>query len=416
MNNIAKDNIAMESKEHLSSKFAFRVLLALVWTRYTVLPYIRAVVLRLPIVSYFADWVIPILITGALILALPYMCKKIRNYDILFYIGCVLFVVLSCVLYPKNAPYIFGDAWRILGMAVPFYFLGICYDHETHKNDLFWCSLIGVLSMGAYLFLVLSQRELNDDRMNAAYNVLPSILYLIYWACEKKKIRYWLFVVFGVILAFAYGTRGVVVSIAVYGALLLIHNMFVGVFGTTKIIVAVLAIVLICLVVFTPLVTTVATYMSTLFQQIGVSSRIFDFFLEGELTTSVGRDNIREQILISIRKNWILGTGLMGDRVVTGGSYAHNLFLELWCQFGVIFGSLMAVCFILIPLKTLYRVRNNKSAFVIVLLFVCMVFIKLMMSSSYIVDSDFFFVMGFCISSSKYTVLQDSGEKMVVEK
>ena len=66
---------------------AFRILLALLWTQYTVMTFVRAVVQRIPYLSVFADYIVPMAIVLALIVSIPWFIKSVRGVDVLLYLG-----------------------------------------------------------------------------------------------------------------------------------------------------------------------------------------------------------------------------------------------------------------------------------------------------------------------------------------
>ena len=155
--------------------------------------------------------------------------------------------------------------------------------------------------------------------------------------------------------------------------------------------------VLVCLFA-TEVLTELARLGSQSFERWGFSTRIFDFFLEGEFVESKGREYLYRVTLEAIQRRPLLGYGIMGDQVCTGGSYAHNLFLEFWCQFGIFVGSALALLLISFVIKALYHARKNAGV-LFVLLFVCLVFVKLMISGSYLYESWLYFLIGLSTAS-----------------
>lgn len=53
-------------------------------------------------------------------------------------------------------------------------------------------------------------------------------------------------------------------------------------------------------------------------QKFGLSIRIFDKILAGTQLGSSGRDNLTEQLFVSIKEHFLLGTGLCSDRTIIG--------------------------------------------------------------------------------------------------
>lgn len=89
------------------------------------------------------------------------------------------------------------------------------------------------------------------------------------------------------------------------------------------------------------------------------------FYSEDLFTSSAREDSIYPTIIEEIKENWLLGSGICGDRIAlyqkyleegkikegykVTAYYSHNLILEIYCTFGVIISS-----FLLLTLLYLY--------------------------------------------------------------
>ena len=383
---------------HEMHRFFFVCLLVLIWGEHTIFDYVVQVFRQLPIIGEFYRGVIPFL-TGILIfLSLPYLLREIRLVDVLFYCACIVFLCVSIVALPENAPYIEKDMWRVLGVAIPMYFIGLGYDHDKFKNILYYCSLLGVCLTFLYqIYYLNSGREFVSDNMDAAYNLLPSLLYLVYWAFEKRKIVYWVIAVISLPIIFIFGTRGPMLACAVFLAFELFFKVFLNKSLLLKILFVGAGIFVFWLLFFSDALVQLAQFLSKKFEAYGFSTRIFDYFLEGDIAHSSGRDEIYDSAINAIFQSPAFGYGIMGDRVVTNAVYVHNIVLEFWCQFGLVFGTLLLGVVIIIPIRALYLERQNPSGFYFILMLACIVFTKLMLSGSYITEMYLFLLLGICM-------------------
>lgn len=378
--------------------FFFGCLLVLIWGENTIFGYAIQVFRRLPIIGEFYLSIIPFATVILLVLSFPYLLEKIRGADIIFYSVCVLFLCVSVVALPVNAPYIEKDLWRVLGVAIPMYFIGLGYDHIKFKRAIYYTSMLGVFLTFIYQIYVLnSGRELPLDNMGAAYNVLPSLLYLVYWAFEKKKVVYWIIAVISLPIIFIFGTRGPMLACIVFFAFELFFKVFLNKSLSLKILFIGAGIAVLWLLFFSNILVQLAQFLSGKFEAYGFSTRIFDFFLEGDIAHSSGRDEIYDSAIDAIFQSPAFGYGVMGDRVVTNAVYVHNIVLEFWCQFGLVFGTLLLGVVIIIPIRALYLERQNPSVFYFILMLTCMVFTKLMLSGSYITEMYLFLLLGICM-------------------
>lgn len=384
------------------SEFFFRAFFILFWAKNTVFGYIVQVLRRLPIISGIVEpiytAIIPVILILVAIFSIPYLRRHIRLVDLVLYVVCLLFVLFTMIIYESNAVFI-GEHWtRILIAAVPMYFIGISFDFKKIKKDLFFWSLLGVLCSFLYqLYFVSTGRQALEDNMGASYNVLPSILYLFYWAISYHKIRYWLISFVGLLLCFTFGTRGplLICLIFVLGGILFKLIWSKAVF--TKIFVTTVALLLSLLLFYGDNLIKIIEWLSCLVENLGMSTRIFDLLLEGEIANSTGRDRLAEKVITAILNRPILGYGIMGDWVITGHIYVHNIFLEMWCQFGLILGTFILAVVIVLPLYVMFKYLWKKDDFLFMFMLFCMVFVKLMLSGTYLTETYFFLLLGLSV-------------------
>lgn len=379
------------------SSLAFKLLLIIFWMRNTGVNFLLYFYKRVPIIGMTGDVILPVVVVSLILLALPYMLKHIKWQDILFYLVCMATVLISMLLWWKNVEYIEKHLWQMLGLTFPLYFLGICYDHEDTKKLLYICSLIGVAVMFVYqLREVNTGEELAEDNMFAAYNCLPSVLFLINGAFERKKILPWLAAVAGIVLSFVFGTRGPILAILLFILIRIVGNILHSKSAAAKVITTVVCGFVAYYLLATDVITQWSIVLSELFEEIGFSNRVFEFYLEGEIAESEGRELKAAIISQAISGNLFTGLGIMGDRVLLGGAYVHNIALEIWCNFGVVFGTLALGGIILAPLSAVWNNRNRENRYFVIML-ATMVFTKLMLSNSYLIEPYLFFMLGVAV-------------------
>ena len=379
------------------NSIAFRILVAIVWTHNTVMPLVRVVIERLPYIGFLAELLIPMSIILSAMACLPWFLRHIRGGDLAVYICAVLIVLFSMVLHPITVDYLQEEWWRILIAAVPMYFIGVSFSLEDSKNDLFWCSLFSVLGMFAFrLYLLNSGRALENDDMEAAYRMLPSIMYLIYYASVKKQVVY--IAIAGVLstVILIFGTRGPIVCMLVYVALLTIYYSFKSRNLKKLLILLIIFAIVLSIFIFDSLFIEVTSVLSKAFEKIGFSTRIFNFIIEGDITASKGRESLAKQAVEAIIENPMWGYGITADRAMFG-IYPHNMFLEILCQYGIVFGSLLIITMLVITVIALLKSRKNTRSFTFGLMLVSIVFVKLMISSTYTIEPLLFFMMGYFV-------------------
>lgn len=376
------------------SKKAYRLLILLIWTQYTLFSYFQVILNRLPIINIFSNYIFPLLVCVLVLLAWKEIKNSLSIKDLLFYLSLIFTLLMTLWLFPNNAEYLNGDMIRITTGVIPFYFIGLFYDHNESKDDLFYFSLLGVCVALLYqIYYLATGRELSTDNMNAAYKLLPSVLFLIYSAFNNNKKIYWIFPMLGILLEFIYGTRGPILIIALYSLVMIYFKMKTKKINTKYLLVCIILFSLFLFMLVSGMFTTIMEKMSDFFESMGFSTRIFDYFLSGNIADDNGRDELTTKIISSIIKN-PFGYGVYSDRVIIG-NYAHNIFLEIWCHFGVFIGTILLLFLFFIPVKAiLIEKHKNLEVFFFLIMFYIMVYFKLLLSNSYILETNLFFLLG----------------------
>ena len=128
-------------------------------------------------------------------------------------------------------------------------------------------------------------------------------------------------------------------------------------------------------------------------QNFGINSRTLIYFSEGIITSDSGRGEIYDVVIEEIKQNPLFGYGLFADRVFVGGVYCHNIFLEMFVDFGVLIPSLLVILFVGYYWKIL-SVASSKEIQFFILLFLASI-IPLLLSGSYLTDFKFPLFVGY---------------------
>jgi O-antigen ligase len=87
-----------------------------------------------------------------------------------------------------------------------------------------------------------------------------------------------------------------------------------------------------------------------------------------------------------------MGIGLAGDRLYTGGTYSHNIFLEIISGFGIIVGIIILLFLGCITIRSLFL--KNKTRANLMLMWFCIGFVPLIVSGSYLTSFQFWIFLG----------------------
>lgn len=225
------------------------------------------------------------------------------------------------------------------------------------------------------------------------YMLLPTIIYLKKYF-DTFSSKYLLLVVVALILILTYGSRGPILALAIFMALYQIINFrtmtnyrIIGNF-----------LFLLFLIVSTIFFQDILNYFNNTLAELGIKSRTILLFMKDEINTS-GRDVIYEKLFKEILSNPIVGIGITGDRVYAGGSYSHNIFIEIITGFGLILGLIIIAVLLIIIIRALFTTNKQDSNFL--LIWFVAGFVPLLVSSTYLVYFQFWIFLGLSLKYLK---------------
>ncbi len=384
----------LDNKIQSYNFIAYRIFIALVWTQSTFLPLVKAVFERIPVIGTMADAFIPVSITLAAMAAMPWFWRRVKGKDILFYTGLVFVVLLSMIVFPKTMPFLSQNWSQILISAGLFYFVGVSFSFRESSKILFYCSIVSIISVFIFrMYQIRNGAALVQDDMDTAYKLLPSAMYLLYYASIKEKIKYWIVSLAVIPIMLIFGTRGPVLIIMLFITAIFAKKAILGSGYKRFFILLLLVAVVTIFFVNEEIFISILKGLSDLFERMGFSSRIFDFYLAGDFTQSKGRQALAEAAVEAIKASPVIGYGFTADRYLFG-VYPHNMLLEIWCHFGIVLGSLIIISLLLLTIVALLKIKGRDRLFNFVLMLAIMVFGKLMLSNSYTVEPYFYFLIG----------------------
>lgn len=233
--------------------------------------------------------------------------------------------------------------------------------------------------------------DTSEYNMGLAYSILPHVLMVSWWALKKLGLFNIVSMLLGLMLLLSLGTRGPVICDIVFIAVYLLFIRPSKYQKTMRIATISLTIVAVSFL------DQFMMFMQMLTFQLGMSTRIFDKYFEGEMETSDGRDYIRNTLLSELTTdNSLFGHGILGSYPYVG-TYPHNIVLDFLFSFGWIFGILILVSICLLMVKMLIRCRKNEDLLVFGLLLIVGSILKMCFSGTYIDDTLFFFLIGYCV-------------------
>lgn len=336
-------------------------------------------------------------LTGILLAAVPMILAMyyIFRRSLLLSIGTYalfLFIILSTfIFFPDNEQYFISEvfsesgAFYLLAINIPcFLSIASIRDFDILKRIMLLLSYL-IFALGVFYCYFLWIGTISYMRYSMTFSyylLLPALVFV----SQRKLIFMFLFILVCTMMLLL-GSRGALVTGFVYAFLLL--------FVDTKSRRLIMTTAVPLVILFGSFLTLLIAFSS----RTGISSRTMEMFQQGNLTDLSGRSWIYDTTWNGIMDSPIWGHGVFGDRVALDGFYAHNIILEIFHNFGFIFGAgiILVISIATIRIFLNSNIENRK----LLLLFFCYGILPLMGSSSYLQDPRFGIFIGSLFGLSK---------------
>ena len=380
-----------------TSEVWFRILLGMVWTSNTLVDYFRAILVRIPFILDIKDYIVTVLYLVLTMLSLPYILKQSKFKLIMLYMGVLFLYFINYLLFPNNQKALGEYAIPFLINSVPLIFVGVSVNLQKSHKMLYYLSLVSVAIIFVHHVLIEPVNFVHGD-MHSAYQLLPHVCLALLTSLFRRRYIEIAISALGVLTLLAYGSRGPILCLCVLIILYLVfyERLYRSMWKLSLIIAALLFVVYRYEVILKAL--------TDLIESIGMSTRVLDMLTSGDVLISNGRDVILGKLWEAIAYN-PLGYGIAGDRQFVK-VYAHNLLVELWVSYGVVFGTLLFAIFAGFLVKYMIRkLRNVDVSDAVVFALIASSVVKLFMSGTYLSESFLFLLLGILISEFKKTTV-----------
>lgn len=312
-------------------------------------------------------------------------------------LACLLF---SYLLHPSLGDVILAPDFNPLqsiGLFLIFFgfplmiYCSLDVDWNRLIRYLFYFSIVDIVLAGLDYSWVMLRISMDDvNYMSFSYNQLVAASVCAVYGYKEKKVIPFLISIISLILIFFGGARGPL------GCLLVLYMLLIAYPFTTRRILIMSGIALILIIGGPMILNKILSGSADVISDIGGFSRTLYKITEGDLLQSDSRDNLSKIIENAISAN-PLGYGLLGDRFIlkqhgmTG--YAHNVVLELLCDFGWLIGLFIFVIWIVNILKVFFN-KNRQDSFYCYLALLPSGCLMLFFSGSFVEEFAFWALLG----------------------
>lgn len=331
-----------------------------------------------------------------LVFGLEYIISKQKVSYIIFYICCTIVYLSNNVFFPANSTYLEQYMIKTLLQVLPMIFVGSFLQKENIWKLLFYCSVFSVVwNYYYYAKIVVADdyagtAEFIAENMTKSYANLPHVLMVLWQTLRRPQI--WKIVpsVLGILMVFGFGTRGPLLCTGVFIATyLFFFKSFKHAILSRGLIVASLSLFLMFI---EPIFELVGGYV----EQMGLSTRIFDFFTGSGLDDANGRNYLKYALRPYMDMVPFFGYGIWGTFPIIK-TYPHDLIWDMILTFGLI-GVLFLILFAILVFVAIRQSPNSIQREFICVLICGPAVLKLMLSGSFLMEPYFFLLLGYCTS------------------
>ncbi len=377
-------------------EYGFLFLFALLCVPYFINLF-RAIETRVGL-EFLTDYSDVILRTIGIIVAISWLIKRVHFKDVIVFVSAIVFYYGSTLLYPNTEKLVIENGEYFVWTCLIIYFVGVSVDLSRHRTPFVWMARMALFLMYLYmLFFGMKENENGEiEYMGYAYIFLPWVLILIWEAIDTLKIINIVLAVLAVFMIFSMGTRGPVGCIAVF---IVTYILFAKHFKKDLLVKSIIVLSGILVYYFKE---SIILFFMGISISLGFSTRVYDRIFLEEINDN-GRTYIIDYLMRFIESDGSgMGYGLFSDRMLNNSdTYAHNLEVELLCDFGRI-GGTIAILLLALLFYRAFKSTWKTDSFVFLLVFFCSSIVMLQVSGSYLSSSVFYLFMGMCVSAIRH--------------
>lgn len=339
-----------------------------------------------------------------IIILLLILFFKASQKEKIICLGFALSLSFAILLFP-HTPAVMSEnglqkSLQITQGFIGFFVAYLCSDNNKLLRDL---KVVGIILFTYNVWFVMTGRVYATANYNAAgYNMafgfaaMTACLISVYFAyAEKNKVMKMVWAVMSIVLSafiMVLGSRGALIGVV---CILVISYLTVYLRDSQSIsnkkVMTTLA--LFILVIFFLIVPEVFfSALSSVLSTLGINagqSRTLEHIINGTLTVSSGRSIVWDWFSSNLN---LLGHGAFSEWYYYGG-YAHNFFLDVLFDFGVIFGGIMVVVFVGMIIKSFRKGQNFESYSLFLITFAYFIG-RLLLSSTFWWETYFWMLIG----------------------
>lgn len=349
-------------------------------------------------------------------------CRKMFLYFLIFNLFIGLFFMMTLLFHPDYEYYYFRDIlgiWYELYSPITGAIYALLVVLMADSAERLWdsISMSAWINIFYYLILVISAKNrgyweaytASGAIVNAEYDLglgySLAFVTLVFASryMQKKNLIHLAASIFALLLTVQNGSRGALLCIFLFVFLNFIIKREDSFKNKPKFYLSIMFIIMISVYVYFNY-NLILKNIGELFTQMGLSSRTINAMINGTLTEDNGRSIIVRRAYTAIKEGGFWGLGAYGDRPYIAPyywwGYCHNIFLEILCNFGLFFGSILILILVYSIVNILLKKKNIYYTYTFIV-FLCSC-AKMLLSDTIWGYPDFWAFLGIMFMYPKY--------------
>lgn len=354
---------------------------------------------------------------GLYVLVLYSYCSSIKKSLSPFFLLLIVFFLYSItmIFWPQNDEFMFGDAfdacynpfYRIVFLGLPLVFIPfVINDFSLYKKPLVIMSILNnIIGIIAFWMVVVGKQQ-PFEYMTFAYNLLFSSCFLFVYSRIKSNYFYLLLAIFSLLTLVFVGSRGATMCACSFFIVYFFTMNRGGRIQRAVMIFGFIGLSILAYIFFADIMNVVVDVLD----YFGFNSRVVDYLQSSDFAESKGRSRLFENMLNQIAESPFYGYGIFGDRVLNRDflqmtGYAHNIFLELFVDFGLFVGILLSGIYLFACFFFLIQSKMNALIYCMFIAIFSSTFVKLLVTGSYLTEQNFYLLLGGFVLVYKFCYL-----------
>lgn len=327
------------------------------------------------------------------ILALPIITKRSLLIFVSTYTISVFIFLINYLMFPQNSEALKSIFFPLFFTCLPSFIYSFSIDDKNIFMNIVYkvSNIVFIVGLLIGILVFMNKMSIGTYSMSLSYYMLLPAIINLYKNTIKISTSSIVKFITSLLLIIALGSRGAIMCLGVYIIFLIIKNNKKITYKSLLLLSIGILIIFLGIIYFDNIVEA----LYNVFLNYGIHSRTLDLFMHDILHLS-GRNHLYDTIIQQIIENPLIGIGIAGDRVFLGG-YTHNIFIEILADFGIIIGSILIIILLLICYKAIKN--KNKLDSDIAIIWFCIGFIPLLVSSSYLINFQFWIFLGLAVRS-----------------